>query len=240
MKHAPFLLGAVLIFALNVRAQVNPNYSLPKVSLTQDTALSSSSLPSSGSTLLASSTLSGGLFPESTPNSLAASPADPQRPNVYGVFQNYSLQIYAGYSFFRFYISSKPSLTENMNGLDFGGVYYPHAGWIGVEGQFLIEFGSLFKDSSKLALLSGGARFRWSAPRGAEIWGHALVSHAKFLPQTALGGQTAFGFVVGAGADLGSHRSRFAIRVEGDLVGTRFFSTYQYSPRFAVGIVYKF
>jgi hypothetical protein len=175
------------------------------------------------------------------PGSVPASAGEPQQPpSVYGVFPSYPWELYAGYSFFRFYIASKPSVTENMNGLDFGIDYYPNSSWFGIEGQFFLELGSLFGQSSKFALVSGGPRLRWSAPRGVELWGHFLVGYTRFIPQTAFGGQNAFAFEAGGGADLGSRRSRFAIRLEGDLVETRYFSTFQSSPRFAAGVVYKY
>jgi hypothetical protein len=238
MRHAPVLLGAILVFALNLDAQVNPNYSLPQVSAA-DSGISPPLLSAPADTPIF--TLVTTPVPAVDPDSLARSSGEPQeRPSVYGVFPSYNWQIYAGYSFFRFYISSKPNLNENMNGIDFGIVYYPHISWIGVEGQFFLEIGSLYGQNSKFALGAGGPRFRWSAPRGAEIWGHALVGYTHFLPQTALGGQNAFAFQFGGGADLGSRRSRFAVRLEGDVVGTRYFSTYQFSPRFAAGVVYKY
>jgi len=237
MRRALLLLGAILIFAFNAHAQINPNYSVPKVVFLQEGTLPASLVASSK--ISAPENTSPTAFPSADPDSLAANGGQPQRTPT-GVFQIYNWRIYAGYSFFRFYVSSKPDITENMNGFDLGMVFYPHSTWFGVEGQFFLEFGSLFGNSSKFALVSGGPRLRWSAPRGAEIWGHALFGYTHFLPQTALGGQDAFAFEVGGGADLGSHRSRFAIRVEGDVVGSRYFGTYQYSPRFAAGIVYKY
>lgn len=243
MRHAVVLLGAILIFTLNVHAQVNPNYSLLELSPAQDIAASAPAASATAMFALATApaaSVSSG-FSAAAPDPLAASGRDPQQtPAVYGVFENYNWRIYAGYSFFRFYIASKPNVTENMNGLDLGVVYYPHLGWIGVEGQFVGEFGSLFGDSSKFGLGLGGVRFRWSAPRGAEVWAHAMVGGTRFTPQTSFGGQGAFAYELGAGVDLGSYRSRFAIRMEGDLVGTRYFSTYQYSPRAAAGIVFKY
>jgi hypothetical protein len=163
-----------------------------------------------------------------------------QKPTVYGVFQNYNWQAYIGYSFFRFYIASRPNTVENMNGLNLGIVYYPHGSWYAADGEFMGEFGSLYGNSSKFGMGAGGARFRWSAPRGLEVWGHGLVGGSRFVPQTAFGGQTAFTFEVGGGVDFTHLNSRFALRVQADLVGTRFFSTYQYSPKFALGIVYKY
>jgi hypothetical protein len=244
MRQAPLLLGAIMILALNVQAQVNPNYSLPEVSLVQDAATPAVSPSVPGTALFASATTSiadeAPTFAGADPGAVSSGNAERQEVSPVGVFQNYILQFYGDYSFFRFYVASKPSLTENMNGLDFGIVYYPGPTWIGVETQFAAEFGSLLAHDSKYGMALGGARFRSSAPRQAQVWGHALVGYTKFIPQTALGGQNAFVFEVGGGVDIGSHRSRIAIRVEGDLVGTRYFSTYQYGPRIAAGLVYNY
>jgi hypothetical protein len=223
MRHAVLLVGATLILALSVHAQVNANYSLPELSST----------PASTGTAWATA-------PPPFSDPVAVSEGTAQTPTVYGVFPDYYWRIYAGYSFFRFYIASKPSVTVNTNGLDLGIVYYPHVGWIGIEGQFVGEYGGLYGQSLKFGLGAGGVRFRWAAPRQAEVWGHFLVGGTKFIPQTAFGGQGAFAWEVGGGVDLGSHRSRWAIRAEGDLVATYYFSTYQYSPRFAGGIVFKY
>jgi hypothetical protein len=231
MRHAVLLVEAILIFALSAHAQVNANYSLPEVSPAQGLAIAPP-----GTAMLAWATAP----PPFSDTVSASAGGAPQQPTVYGVFPEYYWRIYAGYSFFRFYIASKPNVTVNTNGLDVGVVYYPHAGWIGIEGQFVGEFGGLYNHSLKFGLGAGGVRFRWSAPREAEVWGHALVGGSHFIPQTAFGGQGAFAFEAGAGVDLGSHRSRWAVRAEADLVGTRYFSTYQYSPRFAGGVVFKY
>jgi len=231
MRHAVVLLGAILILTLRVHAQANANDSLPEASSLQ----APTSLPSE-TALFALATAAP---PRPDPLAAGAAPTQ-QTPTVYGVFPDYYWRIYTGYSFFRFYIASKPNVTVNTNGLDIGVVYYPHVGWIGIEGQFVGEYGGLFNNSLKFGLGVGGVRFRWSAPRQAEVWGHALVGGTHFIPQTAFGSQGAFAFEAGAGVDLGSHRSRWAIRGEADLVGTRYFSTYQYSPRFAGGVVFKY
>lgn len=232
MRHAPLLLGAILIFAFDVHAQVNPSYTLPQVSLVPDSQILVMTAVPPGTTLPP---------PSSSPNDApGASALGGRQIGPRGVFQVYKFQIYAGYSFLRFYVASRPNLTENMNGLDFGMTYYPGPDWIGVETQFAAEFGSLLQHDSRFAVALGGARARTSATRGAEIWGHALVGYTHFIPQTALGGQGAFAFEVGAGVDLGPHRSRIRIRAEGDMLGTRYFGTYQYSPRIAVGAVYNY
>ncbi|HKV04618.1 MAG TPA: hypothetical protein VJO53_05875 [Candidatus Acidoferrales bacterium] len=237
MKHVALLLGAILVLTASVRAQ-------------EDSA--SSPLFTSAAPVVTAPATPGVQYAFLTPatGSLAVSapvgdgaassePAAQQQPNVYGVFKNYNWQIYAGYSLFRFYVV--PKVTETMNGLNFGMVYFlPQKSWIGVEGEFVGEYGSLGGTSSRFAEGMGGVRLRWSEPRGMELWAHGMVGGSHFLPQTAFGAQTAFAYEAGGGVDLGAHNRRIAYRIEADLVGTRYFSTYQYSPRVGVGIVFKF
>jgi hypothetical protein len=54
------------------------------------------------------------------------------------------------------------------------------------------------------------------------------------------GGQSAFAYEAGGGVDINIHHQRWAVRAQADLVGTRFFSTYQYSPKIAFGVVYRY
>src|SRR5215470_15629032 len=115
MRRAPLLLGAILIFAFNAHAQINPNYSVPKVVFVQE-GLPASIVASSRISALANTSPTA--FPSADPDSLAANGGQPQRTPT-GVFQTYNWRLYAGYSFFRFYVSSKPDITENMNGFDF-------------------------------------------------------------------------------------------------------------------------
>lgn len=244
MRHSVALLGAILFSAFNLHAQVNPNYSLPQVSPAQDAALPASAPEASPLFALASTPAIGALEAPRTAASVSSASSDSpaQQPtSVYGVFQNYNWQIYAGYSFFRFYVVSRPNTIESMNGLDLGVVYFlPKVTWLGFEGQYVGEWGSLFAHTSQFDLGLGGARFRWSAPRGMVLWAHVLVGGSTFTPQTAYGGQGAFGYEAGGGVDVGAHHRRIAYRLELDTVGTRYFSTYQYSPRMSVGIVFKY
>jgi hypothetical protein len=171
----------------------------------------------------------------------SSEPPVPQS-GVFRVFKNYSWQIYVGYAFFRFY--ALPSRKENMNGIDVGLAYYPKAPWIGADGEILAESGTFHNQnvyqSSKFTSYMGGPRLRWQGPRGIELWTHGLAGIAKFLPQTALGGQSAFSYEAGGGADLPVYHRRIAYRIEGDAVGTHFFHTYQWSPKISVGVVLKF
>jgi len=231
-----FLCAALLGLAACAQAQTTSNNSLPVAPIAA-TAASTDSAPLVAAEIAPAS-------PNTSAFSLAAAP-DPepasgdQRPSVYGVLKTYNWQATAGYTFFRFYIV--PHVTDNMNGLNLGLVYYPGGHWIGAEGEFIGAWGSsFFGQTSKYVQGMGGPRFRWAAPRGLEIWGHGLVGGANFLPRTVFGNQGAFAYEVGGGVDLNVHQKRWSYRVSANLVGTRFFSTYQYSPNVSAGIVFKF
>jgi len=243
MKYAAVLLTAVLfVLTFNTHAQINPSYTLPQVSEDQPTA-GPELAPTTAPTYALAEPSPAPLFAASP---LPASPgannaSSAQQPSVYQVYQQYSWQIYAGYSFFRFYVASKPDLTENMNGLDLGVTYFfPKIEWLGIEGQFVDEYGSFYGDHSQFDLGMGGARFRWALPRALVIWAHVLGGYSLFIPQTAFGNQNAWAYEAGGGLDIGPTHRRFGFRVEADLVGTRYFGTYQDSPRFSVGAFFRY
>jgi hypothetical protein len=241
MKHAAFLLGVVFLFAASAGAQSNSEAPPPSTSSASSVTLPA--LTPAASPMFALATppsTSAFALPDTNP--LGANPQDNgASAPVYGVFRNYSWQATAGYTFYRFYIVPHPSTVVNLNGFDLGIVYYPKAKWFGVEGDFVgVWGGSPFGYTSKFTLADGGGRFRWAGPRGIEIWGHALVGGAHYLPQTAYGSQSALVYEVGGGVDIGKRGGRFAYRAQADMVGTRFFSTYQYSPRVSIGVVYRY
>lgn len=149
----------------------------------------------------------------------------------------YTWELYAGYSFFNFY--EVPNTTNLENGFDVTADYFPHAGWIGGEGDLQATFGHQLGCTSKFVLASGGLKLRWVGPRGMEFFIHGLAGGAHYFPQTAFGGQNAFGYEAGGGVDV-AHGRRMAFRGEVDAVGTRFFGTYQYSPKVSIGVVFKF
>jgi hypothetical protein len=156
---------------------------------------------------------------------------------VYGVLPNYNWELYGGYTFFRFY--EVPKTTVNTNGIQISAAYYfSSEPWLGAEGEIFGTFGP--NPCSKFVLGSGGVRLRYRMTRGLVLWAHATVGGAHFLPQTVYGKQAGLGFEGGGGVDLNIRRTRFSYRAEGDFVGTRFFSTYQYSPKVSTGIVFHF
>jgi hypothetical protein len=224
MRYVSILCGAFLVFAWGTGAQLGP--------------ASSFLFGSPSPALAAPAPIADAAAPKPTANLLALSaPADPPQ-GVYGVFQDFNFQVYGGYTFLRFY--ALPNFTDNMNGFNFGVVYYPGGRRIGADGEFVAAFGSSSGVSSKFASGMGGARFRFSAPRGLEAWVHGLVGGAHFLPQTPYGGLGAFSYELGGGIDLMPHHRRLGYRIQADMLGTRFFGTYQYSPKISAGIVYKF
>jgi len=234
MRRIALLSGAILILASNAAAQVNPARSpfagSPRPALTATTTAADA--------LFAFSPAAGAAIAAPEPGAFASSaPAEPPQ-GVYGVFQNYDWQVYAGYTFLRFY--ELPNLTQNMNGFNLAMAYYPRGGWIAADGELVGAFGSQAGVTSKFVLGMGGVRFRWSAPRAVELWVHGLAGGSHLTPQTPYGSQSAFGYEVGGGMDLKGRHHRMAYRLQAGMVGTRYFGTYQYSPKISAGIVYKF
>ena len=236
MRRLAFLPGTILLVAASAVAQLNstpastqpafPSFSGPASAAQPLYAVALPAVPAPASPAAAG-------WPSPSPLPSAA-PAEPPQ-GVYGVLQNFDWQLYAGYTYLRFY--ELPNTVLNMNGFDVSVAYYHRGGWIAAEGAMVGAFGS---QSSKFVQGVGGARFRWSKPRAVELWAHGLVGGAHQSPQTPYGSQTAFGFEGGGGLDIHAHHRRISYRLEGDVLGTRFFSTYQYSPKASVGIVYKF
>jgi hypothetical protein len=163
--------------------------------------------------------------------------SDPSPQIVQGVFQTYNWQAYVGYTFIWFY--QTPGAQVSTNGFNFGIVYYIKD-WVGVDGEFVATFGSQYGDTAKFLLGMGGLRFRWSAPRGVELWAHGMVGGSHYLPQTANGNAGALGYELGGGVDFNAHHQRIAYRFEADAVGTQYFNTYQFSPKASAGVVFKF
>lgn len=219
----PFLCVTALLVASSASAQVSPT----------DALLLRSPVPAFGAVGPA------GIAAFALTTAYAAptgAPAEPQ--GVYGVFQDFNFQAYVGATYFRFY--ELPGVTGNLYGFNFSVVYYPHAGRLGVDGEFMDAFAPQAGVTTQLALGMGGARFRVQGPRGLELWAHGLAGGSHFTPQTPYGGEGAFGFLIGGGVDLMPRHRRLGYRLQADMVGTRFFGTYQYGPKISAGIVYKF
>jgi hypothetical protein len=230
MRHTCFLLGLVLFLTATASAQSNSTQ--PLLLTTPTLSLSSALMPAPAAPF---SIAPGTMAPAANSSSPGAAAPPPQ--GVQGVFVNYSWQAYIGYTFYRFYVNS--NTQENQNGFNYSMAYY-FKDWFALDGEFAATHGNLHGDCSWFLFGGGGPRFRWSAPHNLEIWGHALFGGAHFSPRTAFGNQEAFAYTVGGGVDINAHHWRLAYRVGADMVASHFFSTYQYSPKFFAGIVFKF
>jgi hypothetical protein len=234
MRHMVFLSGVILIFASGAAAQLNPANPL----FAGSSAPALAAPAPAAHVLFAFAPSAGTAMATPGPSAFASSaPAEPPQ-GVYGVFQDFNWQAYAGYTFLRFY--EVPNITQNLNGFNFSVTYYPGGRWFAADGELVAAFGSQAGVSSNFVLGMGGARLRWSAPRAVEVWVHGLAGGSHLTPQAPFGGQSAFAYEGGGGVDVNAHHHRMAYRLQGDLVGTRYFGTYQYSPKISAGIVYKF
>ena len=157
---------------------------------------------------------------------------------VQGVFPGYNWQAYIGYTYVRFF--EVPNTTVNSNGFNCSMTYFHNGGWFGGDGEFVAAFGSQSNRTSALLLGMGGARVRWSESRRLNLWAHALAGGSHLTPRTPYGSEAALGYELGGGVDLNTHYERLAYRIQADAVGTRYFGTYQFSPKISVGVVYKF
>ncbi|HTZ72718.1 MAG TPA: hypothetical protein VMB47_02260 [Candidatus Aquilonibacter sp.] len=220
MKFLGFLLAGILLAGSSASAQ---------------TASPSLLAPTTAAFSLTSTSASA---PE--PYALPAAPVPAPKPQrgVIGVYEQYDFQVYVGYTFLRFYMA--PHQIQSRNGFDSSISYFYNAGWFGADGELLGAFGSQGPYTSRFAFAGAGPRFRWSAPRGLELWAHGLVGVSHYVPQTSYGSQQAFAYETGIGIDATGHRQRLAYRLELDMIGSHYFSTYQLSPKASVGIVWKF
>lgn len=243
MRYVSMLLGVFLLFALQTVAQGNagntalmssPEFAAvispaPAGSAADTPGFASAALytapaaPASGATLAIPAT---------------AAPSEPASPqNVYGVFQNYSTQAYLGYTFFNFTQTSGTHIS--MNGFNASMQQYLKS-WFGLDGEMFAAFGSQKYPAQSFVWGGAGPRFRWSAPRGLELWAHGLAGYAVNQPRTPYGSTSAFAYELGGGVDINAHHQRWAYRIEGDAIGSNFFGTYQISPKISAGIVFKF
>jgi hypothetical protein len=231
MRHVVLACLAFLLLAWTAGAQINLGYTLP-ASISTAAMFAPGATPRN-ETFGETPSLDG----VGVAFAALANPNPPEPPQgVYGVFPKYDWELSAGYTFVRFY--EVPGVSENTNGA-YGSVVYYVKDWIGAEGEVAASFGTLSGSTSHFVLGAGGVRLRWPVSRGFQLWGHALAGFSNLSPETPYGKTTAFAYEAGAGVDI-SARHHWAYRVEGDAVGTFFFNTHQVSPKFSVGVVYKF
>ncbi len=250
MRRIAALFGIILLAAFTAAAQQNvsalasafPNPEAPLVlhaPLAQNARLFALASPTPDATIGTPTPIAQSVFMPAvfaSPALWAPSPA-PEPQAVQGVFENYSWQAFVGYTFVRFY--ELPNVAENQNGVNAAVTWY-YRDWLGFDVEALGVHGTLAGASSWTLFVGGGPRLRTSLGRSFEVFGHTLIGGAYFSPDTPYGSQGAFAYLLGGGVDVNPQHSRFSLRLEGDLLGTRFFQTNQWSPKVSAGIVYKF
>lgn len=233
MRKASFVLVLGLLVATGARGQTTTGSLLPQGS--QALVLFPSE-PASAPPVYFAEASTMPARPFFSPAAPSSEPAAPPQ-GVEGVFQTYTWDAYIGYSFVRFY--EVPGTVLNRSGFEYSMTYFLKD-WIGAEGEFSFGHGSLNGQGSRFVTGMGGVHARWTAPRGLELWAHGLAGGAEISPRTPYGNQTAFAGEVGGGVDISSGHRRLAYRVAVDMVASRFFSTYQVSPKATAGIVFRF
>src|SRR5271163_1921873 len=158
MKYISVLLGGLLLVAVNAGAQTNFGDS---VSLAAPSFMTYAVTPATPATPAANP-------PAVFAAPAFASPAAPAFPaampqDVQGVFNKYSWDLYAGYTFFRFY--EVPGTISNMNGVNASAVYW-YRDWIGFDGEVSATYGSQPGQNSWVVFAGGGPRLRWVGPKG--------------------------------------------------------------------------
>jgi hypothetical protein len=229
MKYISVLFAGLLLVAVNAGAQANFGNS---VTLAAPSFMTYAAMPATSAA--SASPAKDANFPAvfAAPALPAAMPQD-----VQGVFNKYSWDLYAGYTFFRFY--EVPGTISNMNGGNLSAVYW-YRDWLGADGELMATYGSQPGQNSWLVFGGLGPRFRYVGPKGIDLWAHAMIGGMFIDPQTPYGGQGALAGLAGVGVDLNAHHRHAALRVAIDGIASRFFNTYQISPKVSAGIVYKF
>jgi opacity protein-like surface antigen len=107
----------------------------------------------------------------------------------------------------------------------------------GLEAKFSGGFGNTSSGATaKPVFIGGGPHLAYRSEGRVEPWVHALVGweHLRLS-----GSNSALAWIFGGGLDF--HLSeRVAFRVQGDYLGTRFFSTNQSNYQFGSGFVFHF
>src|ERR1700682_5154637 len=153
-------------------------------------------------------------------------------------------QVSLGYQFNRINLTGSPFDT---NGLNSSFVRY-FGKWIGAEAQLGLGFGNTGATTfppnltAKSLFAGGGPRLVLRGHGRIEPWAHAIIGieHFRFSQTSGvLGNNTALAGVAGGGIDFRLD-PRTSLRVEGDWLGTRFFSVNQRSFQVVTGLVFNF
>lgn len=239
MRQFVLLVAAVVLFGIGTQAQESSSNSPLSISPFGKSSETTAAVALPSSFSFSSSSSNSTVPPSASADSNDS--ASPGPPQVFGVRPTYNMQGYVGYTFVDFF--ELPNLHTTTNGFNYSMIFYPDQlkGIIGADGEFVLTFGSQYPYRAAFLLGLGGVRARWKPfSRNIEIWGHGLFGGSHATPQTPYGSQGAFAYELGGGVDFNLRRERYAFRVGADMVSTHFFGTYQFSPKFSTGFVYKF
>jgi opacity protein-like surface antigen len=189
--------------------------------------------------------LSAGLFSEAiAPKTFSvpfsAEAAKPE-PRVVPRREDYDhWQLGFGYNYFRLRTTA---IAANMNGFQTS-LARMMDDRFGIEASVGAGFGPLVpvpgnvNMNVKLLTYMGGARYAWPKEKW-ELWAHGLAGGAHLRPNSNSGGNSSFAYAAGGGADY-HLKTGISIRMQGNLVGTRFFGQNQYNIQIAAGILFHF
>lgn len=256
MRYFGMLLATILLFAFGAGAQINPEnvqlVSSPFAKGSLATTLepldatgpwlsvSTPALRASGPVAVSSA----GTESSSTESVDISNP--PPQESVSGVRVLYYTQISGGYTFFHF--REGFGTSQSLNGFNIAmQQYLPNHPHLGLDGEYFAALGSLgpgagcASDCRKvLQFGGGGVRYRRAEPRGIQVFAHGLLGYTRFVPRTLFGGEGAFAYELGVGADLIGLNRRWGLRLQADMLGTRYFGQNQFSPKLSLGVVYNF
>jgi hypothetical protein len=154
-------------------------------------------------------------------------------------------QLAVGYQYNRDNLLGSPFSTHGVN----ISVARYFGRWLGVEAQVGVGFmGNTGQTTTppnlaaKSAFVGAGPRLAYRSRNRLEPWVHLVVGLEHFrFSQTAglLGSNNALAGAAGGGVDM-YLKPHIAVRVEADVVGSRFFSTNQRSFQIVGGLVFGF
>jgi hypothetical protein len=165
----------------------------------------------------------------------AADPGPSQHGSTYSD-EPYRFEISVGVAVVRFRSSIYSATAIGLN----TSVAYYWKDWLAVEGNVVPAFAPTIYQNEHVKYLgyAGGAKVVFSHS-GLVPWVHGLVGGAHILPQTGLGGKSAFQIQTGGGADYALN-PRISARVGADYVFTHFFGESQNNFQAYAGFVYHF
>jgi hypothetical protein len=178
------------------------------------------------------SAVSSPAMPGAAPQPAAASPK-----SLYDYDQrDYRWEIALGVALVRFRSSVYYATAVGVNS-DVAFFLRPE---LAVEGSVTTAFAPTIFQNEHIKYLGydGGARYYFMTGRW-QPWVHGLAGGAHILPQTSLGSQNGFEFLVGGGADY-SLSPRLAVRAEVDYLRTHVFSQWQNDGQASLSFVFRF